>query len=91
MFIVKPDLSDEKKESVFKDISNVVEKNKGKIINQQVWAQKRRFAFSIRKYNEGVYYLLQFDMDPSDIVKLRQTWKLNEDILRFQVLKAESE
>ena len=87
MFILKPDLSNEKREGVFKEITGVATKNNGKVINQQVWSDKRKLAFSIKKYQEGIYYLMEFDISPPDILKLKQAWNLNEDILRFQILK----
>jgi len=87
MLIIKPDLSKEKKEEVFKDTTSVIAKNNGKIINQQVWADVRKLSYPIKKYQDGTYYLLQFDISASDIVNLKQAWKLNEDILRFQILK----
>ena len=87
MCIIKPDLSNERKEDLFKEIANIIVKNNGKVIKQQVWSDVRSLAFSIKKYQEGIYYLLQFDINPLDILKLRQGWKLNEDILRFQILK----
>ena len=87
MFIIKPDLSAELRERVLKELAEVVTKNNGKISNQNIWAEKRKLAFSIKKYQEGIYYLMQFDIPPSEILNLRQTWKLSEDILRFQILK----
>ena len=90
MFIVKSDLSSEKKEVLFKDIADIITKNDGKVINQKIWADKAKLAFSIKKQEEGTYYLMQFDINPLNITKLKQLWRLNEDILRFLILRMDS-
>lgn len=86
MFIIKPDLGNEARDHVVKDITGMITKNSGKIVNQQIWAEKRKLAYSIKKYQDGTYYLLQFDIAASEIAKLKESWRLNENILRCQIL-----
>jgi len=48
MLIVKPDLSDEDKKTLFKHIDDAVTKNNGQISQSAVWAERRKFYFPIR-------------------------------------------
>ena len=82
MVIVKPNLSDEDKKTLFKQIDDAVVKNSGQITQSGVWAEKRKFCFPINKFLEGIYYLAAFT-GPSEAVKeIRNIYKLNENILR---------
>ena len=43
--------------------------------------------FKIDKVDEGLYYLINFLVPPPAIGKLKQAWKLNDNIVRFLILK----
>jgi small subunit ribosomal protein S6 len=87
MFIVKPDLKEDEKEALFKQLQDTIIKNGGQIINQQVWLAKSHLTFAIKKQKEGTYYLIQFSIDTSAISQLRQPYGLNESVLRFMITK----
>lgn len=87
MIITKPDLKEDEKETQFKQFQEAIIKNGGQIINQQVWAPKTRLTFAIKKQKEGLYYLIQFNILPEAISKLKQAYRLNEAILRFLFTK----
>jgi small subunit ribosomal protein S6 len=89
MFIVKPVLSEEDRKSLFQQIDDVVSKNSGTVTQGALWAEKKKLFFPIKKYNEGVYYLLSFSLNPLAIKDIRNTYKLNEGILRVLISKLE--
>jgi len=89
MFIVKPDLSEEERKNLFGQINDVVVKNNGKVIESSVWPEKRKLFFPIKKYREGVYYLLNFSLAPLIVKEIIHTYKLNENILRVLITKVE--
>ncbi len=82
MVIVKPDLSDDDKKTLFKQIDEAVIKNGGAITQSGIWAEKRKFYFPINKFMEGIYYLVAFTAPTSAIKEARNIYKLNENILR---------
>jgi len=82
MVIVKPDLSDENKKTLFKQIDDVVTKNNGQISQSAVWAERRKLYFPINKFQEGIYYLVAFAAPSQAIKEIRNIYKLNENILR---------
>ena len=89
MFIVKPDLSEEERKSLFGQINDVVAKNNGKVIEGSVWSERRKLIFPIKKYREGVYYLLNFSLAPLIVKEIIHTYNLNENILRVLITKVE--
>ena len=82
MAVLKPDLSDDQKKVLFKQIDDTIIKYQGEISQSGVWAEKRKFCFPIGKFNEGIYYLVAFVAPSSVIKEIRNTYKLNENILR---------
>jgi small subunit ribosomal protein S6 len=82
MVIIKPDLSDEDKKTLFKQIEDALVKNGGKITQSGVWAERRKLYFPIKKFMEGVYYLVAFSAPAAAIKEVRGIYKLNENILR---------
>jgi small subunit ribosomal protein S6 len=87
MFIVRPDLSEEDRNSLFQQINDVVTKNSGTVVQGALWADRKKLFFPIKKYTEGVYYLLNFSLNPLAIKDIRHAYKLNENILRVLISK----
>jgi small subunit ribosomal protein S6 len=82
MVIVKPDLSEEDKKALFKHVDDAITKNKGQISQSAVWGERRKLYFPIKKFQEGIYYLVAFTALPQAIKEIRNIYKLNENILR---------
>ena len=89
LVIVKPDLSEEDRKNLFLQIDEAVTKHHGTISQSGLWAEKKRLFFPIKKYAEGVYYLLNFSVDPLAIKDIRHAYNLNESILRVLITKLE--
>lgn len=85
MIIVDAKLPTPEKESIFKESTDAVSKGGGQVINNQVWLEKHRMSFPIKKCQEGTYYLINFEGVGEVNTKIRQTLKLNEKILRFAI------
>jgi len=86
MFIIKADLSEDDRKTLLGQIQEAVVKNNGQIVNIAVWSEKRRLSFPIKKQQEGVYYLADFNAPAEAITRLKYTFKLNEQILRVLIL-----
>ncbi|MBL7157199.1 MAG: 30S ribosomal protein S6 [Candidatus Omnitrophica bacterium] len=80
LFIIDPD-----KEASIKEITGAITgsitKAGGKVEKEENWG-KQRLAFRIKKKADGVYYKLDFSIEPSNISVLNSNYKLNTDILR---------
>ena len=95
MFIIKPDLKDEEKTAVMKHIKEQIAKQQGKVSTDQIWAERRKLAYDLfpiggqARFKEGMYYLVNFESEPSIIAPLRNNYSLNENILRFMILRVD--
>lgn len=87
--IVDAKLSNEEKEDIRREAAEIVNKGGGKVINSQVWLDKHKFAFRIKKRHEGTYYLIKFESRGSALDPIRSALKLNERILRFVTTRVE--
>ena len=87
MFILKPDLSEDEKKNLFSQISDIIIKNNGVVTAANIWSEKRKLYFKIKKYDEGIYYIANFNSLPENIAKLNHAYRLNENILRVLITK----
>jgi len=90
MIMVKAQLSQSEKESLFKQAEAAVTKGEGKINQSKIWIDKHMLDFKIQKCSEVTYYLIEFESTPGAVEKIKQTLKLNEDILRFMIVNMEN-
>jgi len=89
MVIIDAKKNEEEKEAICREVTDGVTKAGGKIINSQVWLEKHKLAFEIKKCTDGTYYLLNFEGVGFSIIPIRSALKLNEKILRFEIIKGE--
>ena len=88
MFIVRPDLNQEELDKTVKAIEEIVTSNKGKINDSLNWG-KRQLSYKIGNYTEGTYQLVHFQIEPTAIKRLKEGYRLNEDIVRVLITKIE--
>jgi len=91
MFIFRPDLNDNEKKEMFDQVTNTLNKFDAKINDANIWAEKRKLHFNLAikgnptKFREGLYYLIEFESQPSQIEKINAAYRLNENIMRFLI------
>ena len=89
MFLIDAKLDEKSANAIFDQIKEAVTKNEGNIISSRIWAEKRRLNFPIKKHQEATHYLVNFKLQPHLIDKIRQAYRLNENILRVLITKQE--
>jgi len=96
MFILRPDLIQSEKDSIFGQIKQTLSKFKADIHSETVWQEKRKLCFRLgikgqpTKFSEGLYYLVNFSLLPSELAKLKATLHLNDNILRFLIIRSDN-
>jgi small subunit ribosomal protein S6 len=87
MFIVKPELTEDERKALLAQITDTITKSGGKVSTADLWSERRKLTFPIKKKDEGVYFLARFEMSGGEgITKIKYAFKLNENILRVQIL-----
>ncbi|MGZ4886131.1 MAG: 30S ribosomal protein S6, partial [Candidatus Aminicenantales bacterium] len=59
-FVLSPTLSEEETTQFIQQMAAIVAQKKGRLVRQDVWG-KRRLAYTIRKFSEGVYVFLTYE------------------------------
>jgi small subunit ribosomal protein S6 len=83
LLIIDPNKEESLKEIV-SGIKEAITKQKGKVDKEENWG-KQRIAYSIKKNKEGIYYKLDFSANPAEIAALKNSYKLNPDVLRIMI------
>ena len=84
--IARPELTEAQVDKLANDLSEIITKDKGKIIKIEKWGL-RSFAYKINKNKKGHYFMLNLDSAPSTISEYERQMRINEDIIRFLTLK----
>ena len=89
VFIVDANLAGDQKEEVLNQVTDSVKKHGGNVINSQVWLEKQKFTFPMKKLKEGSYYLVNFESDGSGNVKIKSDLRINEKVLRISIVQCD--
>lgn len=88
-YIIRPDMDDAGKTALVERFDNVLKENGATIVDSKDW-QKRKFAYKIGKYNEGVYHVVNVTAsDDKAINEFDRLAKISGDILRHMIVKRE--
>ncbi len=91
LYIVNPNLEDDKAKSIIDEIGNEINKYKVSIINHHMWG-KKRLAYPIKNNKYGIYILLQFGAEQFDFLKEFERFLiLNKSVIRHQIVRLEEE
>ena len=88
MVILHPELDERQVTPSLEKFLNVITTDGGTIENVDVWG-KRRLAYEIQKKTEGIYVVVNFTATSEATQELDRQLKLNEQIMRTKVLRAE--
>lgn len=86
MFIVKPTLVEEEIKAKIEFFKDVIVKNGG-TIETCLDMGMRNLAYQIKKNHRGYYFVIYFKAEAKLIAELERLYRINEDILRFIVIK----
>jgi small subunit ribosomal protein S6 len=96
-YILKPELTNDEQESMNKTVTSYIEGLGGKVDNvQRTFSYARggadennlrKFAYPIKKYRQGYYYTMVFDLEGVNLKELEGKLDLENSILRYLVVK----
>ncbi|MDR0890669.1 MAG: 30S ribosomal protein S6 [Endomicrobium sp.] len=89
IFIVSPDIIDEKIDDLINKISNLVKQLHCDIDNIQKLG-KRKLAYLINNYHEGYYIQLKFRGSNTLVSLIEKFCKFNDFIIRYMVIKEQN-
>ena len=88
MVILNPEIDERQVAPTLDKFLKVITNDGGSIDKVDIWG-KRRLAYEIQKKNEGIYAVVSFTATSEATQELDRQLKLNEQIMRTKVLRAE--
>jgi len=86
VYIIAPDRSDEQVQAVIDKYNNLIASQGGTVDKTDIW-ERRRLAYEIGGYTEGLYVVTIFRGTPSTEAELRRVFRISEDTLRFIIVR----
>jgi len=88
IIIYKGDLNEEQLEKEYVKTEETVKKQEANIEKSERWG-KKRLTYEIDKFREGFFLYLAFEASPQSIKPLTEVFKLDNNILRAQIIRLE--
>ena len=89
MLIIKPTLVEEEIKAKIDFFKDIIIKNGG-AIETCLDMGMRNLAYEIKKNKRGYYFVIYFKAPTNLIAELERNYRINEDVLRFIVIKYEN-
>ena len=90
LYIIRPDINDEAKQELIARFDKILTDLGTEIVESKDWA-KKRLAYEINDYREGIYHLITLNAENADgINEFDRLARINRDILRYMITKVEA-
>lgn len=86
MYILRPDVNEEKLDQAINKYQDILRENGVENLDTQ-HRGKRRLAYEIQRFREGIYIQMNYDAPGAAIAKLERAMRLSEDVIRYLTLK----
>ena len=90
MFIVRPDMTDEDLDKLVSTLGTAVTSANGTVKSVEKMG-KRRLAYTVRKFHEGVYVLLTVEGGGTVMHELERRLRVTEPVIKFLTVRIDEE
>lgn len=90
MFIVRPDMTEEDQDKLISNLESAVTSSGGQVKNVEKMG-KRRLAYTVRKFNDGLYILLTFEGGGGLVHELERRLRVSEPVIKFLSVRIDEE
>jgi len=88
MLLFRPDLEDDKLQAAVEKVTRAIVNAGGALTKVSPWG-KRRLAYEIQHFRDASYFLIHFDIAPSEVREIERGLLISEEILRHLVIVLE--
>ncbi|WDT65464.1 30S ribosomal protein S6 [Companilactobacillus crustorum] len=89
-YIIKPDMEEDAKKALIDRFDKIITDNGAKVINSKDW-EKKRLAYEIVNYKEGIYHIVNVDADNDEAInEFDRLSKIEDNILRHMIVRREN-
>ena len=90
MFIVRPDMTDEDLDKLVSTLQSVVPASGGTVQRVDKMG-KRRLAYTVRRFHEGIYILMVIEGGGAVIHELERRLRVSEPVIKFLTVRTDEE
>jgi len=90
MFIVRPDMTEEDQDKLISTLETAVTSSGGQVKNVEKMG-KRRLAYMVRKFHDGLYMLLSFEGSGGLVHELERRLRVTEPVIKFLKVRIDEE
>ena len=88
MVVLDPNLDDTAVEALNTRVATMVTQRGGTIDTVDTWG-KKRLAYPIGRFRDGLYILTRMQLPPTAAVEIERALKLTESVIRHLLVRAE--
>ncbi|RKN85994.1 30S ribosomal protein S6 [Paenibacillus ginsengarvi] len=85
MYIIRSDIEQDAVQATIEKFQGIIG-NGGEVTKQEVMG-KRRLAYEINKFRDGIYVLVHFNATNEVIAELDRVMKISDEIIRCLIVK----
>ena len=90
MFIVRPDMVEEELDKLISTLETAVSGSGGSVKNVERMG-KRRLAYTVRRFHEGMYVLLTVEGSGGMVHELERRLRVTEPVIKFLTVRIDEE
>jgi len=90
MFIVRPDMTDEDLDKLISTLQSAVPASGGTVKSVEKMG-KRRLAYTVRKFHDGIYVLMVVEGGGPVIHELERRLRVTEPVIKFLTVRIDEE
>lgn len=88
MYIIRPNIEEEAQKALVERFSSILTNGGAEITGGKDWG-KRRLAYEINDFTDGLYQIVNVNSNPEAIQEFDRLAKISEDIIRHIIVKEE--
>ena len=86
IYVIQPELDSDDTKAIDDRVAQAISTNRGEIVSTEIWGQ-RKLAYPVKGHFEGYYILHNVAMPPAGVSDVERIMRLNENIIRFLVVR----
>lgn len=90
MYIVRPDVEEADLDKLIEGFNLVVTNGGGEVTNVEKWG-RRRLAYLVRKFQDGIYILMFISADGPLVAELERRLRVTEPVIKFITVRTDLE
>jgi small subunit ribosomal protein S6 len=89
MYILRPDLNDDATDQAINKYQSLLKEQGAESIDTQ-HRGKRRLAYEIGKFREGIYVQMNYSASGNSIAVMERAMRLSDEVIRYLTIKPET-